>query len=113
MKISRKGENLAALLLKKKGFGILCRNYKCRVGEIDLIARKNELLVFCEVKTRLNLKYGQPFEAVTQDKQKKIRLLAQVFLKSQKFSYKDIRFDVISILVKGEKSYLNHIENAF
>lgn len=101
------------MFLKQRGFCVLRRNYKCRVGEIDLIARRNGLLVFCEVKTRLNLKYGQPFEAVTQDKQKKIRFMAQIFLKSQKFAYEEARFDVISILIKGDKSYIEHIKNAF
>ena len=68
MNLGKKGEKKAAFLLKKKGFKVLCRNYICRVGEIDLIAQKKDLLVFCEVKTRNNTKYGQPFEAVNKYK---------------------------------------------
>ncbi|TET55131.1 MAG: YraN family protein [Actinobacteria bacterium] len=111
MKLSLKGERYACLLLKKKGFRILCRNYTCRVGEIDIVAIKNSLLVFCEVKTRSNAKYGQPYEAVNASKQHKLRLLAEQFIISNKVKFDDLRFDVISILENNKE--VIHIENAF
>lgn len=113
MKTGEKGERLAALLLKRKGFYILSRNYTCSLGEIDLVAKKKSLLVFCEVKARHNLKYGAPFEAVTIEKQKKLRRLAEAFIKHKKIDYQDVRFDVVSILLIGNKPQIEHIENAF
>jgi len=109
----RSGEHLAALLLKRKGFYVLCRNYTCKLGEIDLVVKKGGLLVFCEVKTRHDLIYGRPFEAVTAQKQKKIKQLAEAFLKQRKVDFQLIRFDVVSILLLGNKPQIEHIENAF
>lgn len=111
MKLSIKGEKQAALLFKKKGFRIICRNHTSRIGEIDIVAKKGPLLVFCEVKTRNSLEYGQPFEAVNNYKQKKIKKLAEQFIAGRDIKFDEIRFDVISILVNQNK--LNHIENAF
>jgi len=107
------GERLAALMFKRKGFYVLCRNYTCKLGEIDLVVKRGGLLVFCEVKTRHDLIYGRPFEAVTAQKQKRIKRLADSFLKRHKTDYQDIRFDVISILLLGNKPQIEHIENAF
>ena len=109
----KRGERLAALLFKKKGFFILGRNYTCKLGEIDLVAKKQGLLVFCEVKTRYSLEYGHPFEAVTVGKQQKIKKLAEAYLKHKKVDYRYIRFDVVSILLLSDKPQVEHIENAF
>ena len=111
-RIDRKGERVAALLYKKKGFRILRLNYKCRVGEIDVIAQKEGLLVFCEVKTRHNFKFGQPFEAVIARKQARIRMLAEIFIKNKAVDFVDVRFDVASVIA-GEKYKIELIENAF
>ncbi|HDZ86837.1 MAG TPA: YraN family protein, partial [Actinobacteria bacterium] len=83
-----------------------------RHGEIDVIAIKKGLLVFCEVKTRRNLKYGKPFEAITEEKQKRIRRLAEGFIANKKIDFHSIRFDAVSILV-GNKLEISHIKDAF
>lgn len=114
MKLSQKGEKIACFYYRNRGFRILTKNFRTSLGEIDVIAYNNGLLVFCEVKTRNNLKFGQPFEAVNAQKQKKIKLLAECFIKYQKADFQRIRFDVISILFVQDNLYnLNHIEDAF
>ena len=103
-------ENLAAEYLMQKGFQILHRNFCSRVGEIDLVARQKDYLVFVEVKYRSNLKNGYPEEAVTDKKQQKIRHGARYYLYRHDYSEDTpCRFDVVSIL--GEEIRL--VCNAF
>lgn len=109
MKLADGGEDLACSHLRRKGFSLVERNFRLRFGEIDIIARKGSLLVFCEVKTRESVKYGRPFEAVTHSKQQRIRRLAEAYLAMKNPSFEDVRFDVISI----EHGIVDHIENAF
>ncbi|MDI6799206.1 MAG: YraN family protein [Actinomycetota bacterium] len=104
---------MANKLLKRKGYEILKRNYKLSIGEIDIIAKDGECLVFVEVKTRLNMQFGKPFEAVNAAKQKKIRRLAEAFLLQKDLCFNGVRFDVISILIGPEKTTIEHIKNAF
>lgn len=101
------GEEIACQHLKKQKYKILERNYKNKIGEIDIIAQKKKEVVFVEVKYRSDDCFGLPSEAVGKSKQHKIRLVAEEFLSSHKFE--DIRFDVIEIL--GEE--INHIVDAF
>ena len=103
------GEIDAEKYLKDKGFVIVTTNYKNRIGEIDIIAKDKNALVFVEVKSRATLLYGRPCEAVDFRKQQKIRKVAELYLVTTKNYYADVRFDVIEIL--GEE--INHIENAF
>ena len=107
--IGKLGEEKAKNYLIEKGYKILCINYKCKIGEIDLIAKDNDTIVFVEVKTRSSDAFGMPREAVNYRKQNKIRLVAQVYLKANKFYSKSCRFDVIDIL----KDKITHIENCF
>ena len=102
-------EGKAAAYLESQGYHILARNYRCRLGEIDLIAQDGDYLVFCEVKYRKNKAYGYPSEAVTLSKQRTIRLVAQWYLKDSHCEGTYFRFDVIAIL--GDQ--LEHIRNAF
>lgn len=98
------GENLACYYLRKQGYKILARNFRCRrYGEIDIIAAKDEVLAFIEVKTRNSTLYGQPMEAVTTTKQQKIYRCAQYFmqLKGIIYSMPMLSFDVIEIFTKG------------
>src|SRR3954462_3604774 len=74
------GENAAAKFLKKQGFKILVPRYRCRYGEIDLVAREKDTLVFIEVKTRTSTEYGDPYEAVTLEKQKHMSKVALDYL---------------------------------
>ncbi len=109
------GEDFAADVLKSKGYIILNRNYSCKTGEVDIIAKDGTTFVFVEVKTRKNDLYGNPSEFVDFRKQRKIYSAAMWFLKTDAV---DMRFDVFEVLyeIKDEKftvaSY-NHIENAF
>lgn len=109
------GENLAARYLQRKGFKILDKNFLSRIGEIDLIASRKDLLVFCEVKTRLNKEFGEPFEAVTTYKQERLRRLAECYLQKNQYCFGEVRFDVISILLAdgGTRAQIDHIKNAF
>lgn len=103
------GETIAKNYLKNNGYKVLGENFSNKIGEIDLIAEKNKVLIFIEVKTRNSKKFGMPSESVNIYKQQKIRKVALSYIK--KFKKFDIqsRFDVIEIL--NEK--INHIENAF
>lgn len=107
------GEDLAVKFLKKKGYRIIERNYKTFVGEIDIIAKDGDTVVFIEVKTRTDDSFGYPFEAVNRRKKQKLKNLALLYLKKQAKEY-PVRFDVISIFRKdnGEKE-IEHIKDAF
>ncbi len=109
--LGNSGESKAERFLKGKGLEILQRNYHNSIGEIDLICydKKQEEIVFVEVKTRSGLSCGNPLEAVTPQKQNKIQKTALVYLKTKRKLNDKFRFDVIGIL--GEE--IIHIEYAF
>ncbi|WP_296863889.1 YraN family protein [Thermosyntropha sp.] len=111
--LGKLGENLAVEYLKKHGYKILGCNYYTRYGEIDIICAKKDVLIFVEVKTRRSLKYGEPEEAVTWRKINHIRRAAGIYLSQTDVFYKEIRFDVISILINEEGVSLSHIKEAF
>ena len=104
-------ENLVAEYLKTQGYEILEKNYRCRIGEIDLIAKEGETLVFVEVKYRRNDKMGDPKEAVDQKKQKKISMTASYYL-MRECGRMDIpcRFDVAAVLGDQIEVVKNAIE---
>jgi len=105
------GEDAAVEYLKNKGYLILQRNFRCKSGEIDIIAVKDGCTVFVEVKTRKNSKYGYASEFVDYRKQEKIRKAAMYFIKSYDA---DMRFDVIEVYHSGASvNEINHIEDAF
>ena len=111
--LGKQGEDLAASFLEQKGFTIVCRNYRCRSGEIDIIARKKKLLCFIEVKTRRTRRFGLPQEAVTPAKQYKIGRVAQDFLQRHKLENWPARFDVIAVDFSSGGGIIELIENAF
>ena len=111
--LGEKGENIAAAFLKKKGYNILFRNYKCSFGEIDIIAKHKKILSFIEVKTRSTKKYGLPQEAVTPAKQTKISRVALEFVQRYKMDNRAARFDVVSVQYLNAGYEVNLIENAF
>ena len=111
--LGNKGEKLACRYLRRKGYNISLCNYRCKIGEIDIIAQKGEYLIFVEVKTRLNKEFGEPFEAVTNYKQERLRRLAENYIVNNQAHKLNYRFDVISILFEKEKPVIKHIENAF
>ncbi len=108
------GEQAACEYLHSKGFKIIEQNFRCLLGEIDIVARDGGVLVFVEVKTRFSTQYGQPFESVTYHKQKRLIKLAQVYMKYKHGTVAILsRFDVVSILMKDRAKEITHIKNAF
>jgi len=94
------GEDAASSYLSSSGYIIIEKNYSCKLGEIDIIAKKGRDLVFIEVKTRTNLSYGYPEESVSRYKIKKIKNVAKFFIiNNNSFSDFNYRFDVISIII--------------
>lgn len=113
-KLGTFGENLAVEFLKNRRFQVLCVNYRCRYGEIDIVAMERNTLVFIEVKTRSSEDYGKGMEAVNYKKQKKIRRIAVNYLSENTLPFSEIRFDVIDITVNEKlPSRIEHIKNAF
>lgn len=96
-RIGRLGEELAATLLEEQGYRIIVRNFSCKFGEIDIIARKGRSIVFVEVKTRLSERYGSGREAVTETKRKHIRWCADYYLSHTRWVYDEMDFQVIEI----------------
>lgn len=109
--LGRKGENLAANYLRRKGYKILDQNWSFERTEIDIIALHKKLLVFVEVKTRTSDLYGYPEEAVDQVKEENMINAAEAYLDVNKWE-DDIRFDIVSVIIKGEKEEIYHIEDA-
>lgn len=109
----REGERLAEQYLKKKGYKLVERNYRCRAGEVDLIALDRRVVVFVEVKTRSNLSFGTPFEAVKPVKQRKMIHTAQFFLNAKGLHEREARFDVVGVTWSNGAPMVEHIENAF
>lgn len=105
------GEDIALHFLSKKGYRILEKNFRLRIGEIDIIASKDGCIVFAEVKSRRNLDFGYPCEAVDFRKRKKILLVAKSYIHMKRLYDADCRFDIIEVYL-GEKR-VNHIEDAF
>ncbi|HHU17795.1 MAG: YraN family protein [Anaerovoracaceae bacterium] len=112
MSIGSYGEDLAERFLINKGYKILERNFRCRLGEIDIIAMDGTVLVFIEVKTRRNQKFGLPCEAITSEKFRHLKKAATYYAMVSSMETYDMRIDVIEILIKGGKHYLHHLENA-
>jgi putative endonuclease len=109
----RKSESIAADRLKKQGYSILELNYRTKLGEIDIIAKDKDTIVFVEVKARKSNSFGNPKFAVTYKKQKKISMVALYYLKSTKQSNSKARFDVVSIISGKGSLDLEIIKNAF
>jgi putative endonuclease len=107
-----KGEEIAADYLKKEGYTVLHRNYNTPLGEADIVARDNNIIVFVEVKARSSDAFGQPFEAVNHRKQEKLKKIALYYLKHNKIEL-PVRFDIVSIISRDGKAEVNHIREAF
>lgn len=108
----KKSEIIASNYLKNKGYQILEMNYKNKVGEIDIIAKDGDYIVFVEVKARMSRLFGDPLEAIDERKQFKIRQVASIYLMQKRKTEAKCRFDAIAILGDTD-SYIRHIENAF
>ena len=102
LKLGERGGALAWNFLRKRGYSLLEKNYRTRFGEIDVIARKEGVTVFVEVKTRRDTSFGRPEEAVGPRKQAKMIQCAQAFLQAKGLEDRPARFDVLSLLWDGK-----------
>ena len=108
------GERVAVRVLIDAGMQVLDRNWRCRTGELDVVARDGAALVFCEVKTRSGGGFGHPVEAVTADKRRRLRQLARAWLDAHDEHAPDLRFDVVGVLVTPSgPARVTHLRNAF
>lgn len=105
------GEELAYEFLAKNNYKIITRNFRCKIGEIDIIAEDGDELVFIEVKTRKQRDYGLPAEAVDKRKKKHIFYVAEYFLMINHIENIFCRFDVIEVYIFNNKTKINHIKN--
>ena len=112
-RLGQEGEDLAAGFLRKKGYKLVERNYRCKTGEVDLIVLDRKVVVFVEVKTRSDHSFGTPLEAVEIRKQHKMIRAAQYFLNQKGLHQREARFDVVGISWPGRAPIVEHIENAF
>lgn len=111
--LGKKGEEAAAEYLQKIGYTIVSRNYRTKLGEIDIIAMENSFIVFVEVKTRAGDSYGSPAAAVTLKKQRQICKAALCYLTNRKLLDAPARFDVVSVRFHNNKFKIDLITNAF
>ena len=106
-KLGKAGEAIACKYLKRLGYVIIARNYSTRIGEIDIIAKDGDTLVFVEVKTRRSDAYGRPEEAINAKKKRKLSRLAQLYIKNKNLYNKKARFDVVAILIGNDPAFKN------
>jgi putative endonuclease len=116
--LGRRGEDIAVEFLQHKGLVVLDRNWRCRDGEIDVVATQrtadSSRLVVCEIKTRSGTRYGEPAEAVSGLKAQRIRQVTRAWLAAHRVGWCEIRFDVVAVLIRpGRPVTLDHYEGAF
>lgn len=113
LRLARWGETLACWWLRLKGYRLEARNWRCALGELDLVVRRGELLVFVEVKTRTSRQAGLPEEAVSRAKQDQLVRLARAYLASRRGPLPACRFDVVAVELFGFPPRLRHHRGAF
>lgn len=113
-RVGAEGEELAAAFLKRAGYRIVERNFRCKGGEADIVARDGKTLVFVEVKTRRSMTYGPPQLAVTSFKQRQISKAALTWLAKNRLQDAPARFDVVAVMLHADGTHrIEHIVNAF
>ena len=111
--LGNRGEELARRFLASKGFSILESNYRCRWGEVDIVARSGDELVFVEVRTRSGNAFGSPEESVTEGKARRLAETAQTFLQERGMEDAGWRIDLVAVRVDSRgNARINHLENA-
>lgn len=110
--LGKVGEEMAKNHLLQNGYKILATNWRTGRAELDIIAKQDDILVFVEVKTRSDNRHGEPEAFVTEEKKNFMRGAAGVYMELINHNW-EIRFDVISVFVRPQKSYLKHIVDAF
>lgn len=112
--LGKRGEDVAADYLARIGLVVLSRNWRCRGGELDLVATDGERLIICEVKTRSGTGYGEPAEGVTSAKAARIRHVAGAWLRTHRVGWCEIRFDVLAVLCPPDGPVtVEHLRGAF
>jgi putative endonuclease len=111
--VGDRGEEVAARYLEAQGYQIVARNFRWRLGELDIVARQGDVLVFVEVKSQYRGGFGDPETWVTPKKQRQVSLAARRFLQVNEIEDVDCRFDVIAVTFGGKEPRIHHIENAF
>jgi putative endonuclease len=112
-RLGAEGERAAEKYLRRQRYTILQRNYRCRAGEVDLIALDGYVVVFIEVKTRTQPGFGTPLEAVDLRKQRQIQRAAQYYLAQNRLQDRDARFDVVGVWSEGGEVHCELVKNAF
>ena len=111
--LGKLGENLACEELRRRGYAILERRYRTRSGELDIVARDGQTVVFIEVKTRSSDRYGVPAEAITSQKRRRLQRMAMDYLSRERLHDVPCRFDVVGItLVPGDHQRIEVIAGA-
>ncbi len=113
LSLGKKGEELAIAQLRALKYKIIERNFKCALGEIDIIAREKDMLVFVEVKTRRTKDFGGPAAAVNQRKQQQLSKVALTYLNQKKLAEMPARFDVVAVELIPPAPRIEVIRNAF
>lgn len=111
-RVGRQGEQAAADYLVNHGYQIIERNWRCAVGELDLVVQKEGTLVFVEVRTRRGIRFGSAEESITPAKQARLIELAHSYLNEKSPSHLSWRIDVIAVRMDSGQPHFNHIENA-
>jgi putative endonuclease len=112
--LGRRGEDIAVRYLEHHGLVVLSRNWRCRVGEIDVVATDAQRLVVCEVKTRSSERFGGPAEAVDLKKAARIKRVTQAWLATHRVRWCELRFDVLAVVAEpGSPIRVTHYRSAF
>ncbi len=111
--LGRRGEALAAEALRAQGFTIVERNFRCRAGEIDLVALDGPTLVFVEVRSRRGDRMGTPLESIDPRKQARLTRVARHFLAARGHAERDVRFDVVGVRFDADPPAVEHMRGAF
>ncbi len=107
------GEGAAAHFLETRGYAIRARNFRCRYGELDVVAEKDETICFVEVRMRSSAIWGDPSHTISWSKQRRVVKAALHYLFAHGMKGKMIRFDVVSIVGRGDAAAVEHLPNAF
>ncbi len=111
--VGKYGEDRAAEFLVRLGYEIIDRNWRCKSGEIDIIARDLNCLVFAEVKTRTRTGFGHPFEAITAKKIQTMRSLVSQWCHNRNLASNEVRLDALSVLIVRGRVTIEHLKQVF
>ena len=112
-RVGKQGEDEAVHYLESQGYQILERNFRVNRGEIDIVARDGDTLVFVEVKTKIRGGFGEPEDRVDRRKQVQLGKVALGYLQEKRVENRDCRFDVVAVTKEAQETKIRHIEDAF